>query len=574
MHVVDLELSKQHFSTKVYKAYFHYIRNHFPSINIAALCEKAGLPYEYILNEGNWVSVIFDERLTRLMIEATSEPELCYNAGKQQVNEEVMGRVIYFTMRHAVSIQLVFSQLPQLTSLFTKVTKIEKVEEKKSYLHIRLMPVTEGLTAKEIESLGGNLSNIFQNTIGHYSALPSCQDLPQSQIEYKESMGVNGLPVYDIYIHFVTLWKTGETAGIAFSLLISLLIEWLGSKMHALGSNIHWLVGSWFFVSMTSIGISKYIALKKGFSVTIQTLNNMDGRFVELYRGKQQFERLSSSYRRFVPQEFLKLLGREDVLDIKLGDSVEMEVTILFSDIRNFTMLSEKMAPRENFLFLNSYLERISPCIRRNGGFIDKYIGDGIMAIFPRSPKDAILASIAMIQELRIYNGHRASVGYSPVAIGIGLNTGKVILGTIGNPEQMNGTVISDCVNVAARIEEMTKQFNSSIIVTEASLRRSGLYGSVASRRLGKFFIRGKTEPEDIQEIYEGETQDIRELHSRTKDVFEKGVRLFEDQVFAAAKKEFQQVLQVNPSDKAAQYFLRHSEEADVPQHLAQKKAG
>ncbi len=111
---------------------------------------------------------------------------------------------------------------------------------------------------------------------------------------------------------------------------------------------------------------------------------------------KDYTEKTNASFSRFVPREFLRFLNREEIVNVELGDNVQCEMTILFSDIRSFTSISEKMSPQETFTFLNGLLERLCPLIRKHGGFIDKYLGDGIMALFPGSPDVALDAAIEM----------------------------------------------------------------------------------------------------------------------------------------------------------------------------------
>ncbi|MCC5816465.1 MAG: hypothetical protein JJT78_17070 [Leptospira sp.] len=166
---------------------------------------------------------------------------------------------------------------------------------------------------------------------------------------------------------------------------------------------------------------------------------------------------LGKTFRKFVPFKFLEYLGLDDITKIKLGDSVEIEMTVLFADIRSFTTLSEKMAPAENFKFLNDFLNLIEPIFSKNYGYVDKYLGDGVMALFHRTPGDAIKSAVEANRVLRAYNLGRASSGLDPINIGIGINTGRLMLGTIGTENRMEITVISDAVNLAARMEGLTK---------------------------------------------------------------------------------------------------------------------
>ena len=145
-----------------------------------------------------------------------------------------------------------------------------------------------------------------------------------------------------------------------------------------------------------------------GFSVA-QNMNDLKRLALE------QQMRLTKAYQRFVPEQLLRNLEKKSILDVKLGDQVQKEMSILFSDIRSFTTLSESMTPEENFRFVNSYLSRMGPLVREHHGYIDKYIGDAIMALFDRSPDDAVKTSVEMLATLREYNEGRLRAGYDPI---------------------------------------------------------------------------------------------------------------------------------------------------------------
>ncbi|MBL7191376.1 response regulator [bacterium] len=269
--------------------------------------------------------------------------------------------------------------------------------------------------------------------------------------------------------------------------------------------------------------------------------------------------KINIAYSRFIPNEFLRTLGHDTILDVRLGDQVQGEMTILFSDIRSFTQISEGMSPKENFDFLNDYLKRVIPAIRDNNGFIDKYIGDAIMALFPNNPDDALKASIAVLQKLQEFNRTRLKQSLHEINIGIGLHTGLLMLGTIGDAKRMDGTVISDAVNLASRLEGLTKKFGSSIIISEVTLK--GLENPLKYhyRYLGNVQVTGKKVPAAIYEVFEGDPQEVIELKMKTKEGFEEGLRLYFDMKFAEAAVYFNRVLNIDTGDKAAQTYLENS---------------
>lgn len=174
--------------------------------------------------------------------------------------------------------------------------------------------------------------------------------------------------------------------------------------------------------------------------------------------------RLNESYERFVPRDFLNLLGKESIIDVLLGDHTEKKMSILFTDIRNFTALSERMTPDENFAFINNILNVIAPIIRKHHGFIDKYIGDAIMALYPKSADDAVQCALEMQRALKEYNLTHKMI--EPIRIGIGINTGLLMLGTVGEKQRLGATVISDAVNISSRVESLTKEYEVDILIT------------------------------------------------------------------------------------------------------------
>jgi class 3 adenylate cyclase len=264
---------------------------------------------------------------------------------------------------------------------------------------------------------------------------------------------------------------------------------------------------------------------------------------------------MSNAYARFVPREFLQLLGKEKIAEMELKQNRLLNLTILFADIRAFTSLSETMGPEENFKFLNSYLSRMGPIIRANHGFIDKYLGDGIMALFPGETADAVRAAVEMQRELYTYNRHRQRFNYKPIAIGIGVHSEKVILGIVGEQERMEGTVIGNAVNLASRLEGLTKEFGARIIVSERMVATMGA-DAPAHRYLGHAAVKGKREKVPAYEVFGADPPEDVRLKRHTRGYFEQGVRLYLQGDHLMAGRYFRAVAKAHPSDRAAAYYV------------------
>ncbi len=268
----------------------------------------------------------------------------------------------------------------------------------------------------------------------------------------------------------------------------------------------------------------------------------------------------NTAYSRFVPREFLGFLGRTSIIDVQIGDQVRREMTLLFSDIRSFTSLSETMSPEENFDFLNSYLKHMTPLVQKNNGFIDKYIGDSIMALFPDSPEDALRAAIDMQRDVNAYNDLRVSKGFKAIEVGIGIHTGMLMLGTIGAAERMEGTVISDTVNLASRLEGITKMFGASIAISGASLRRIPNFETRYNLRLlGNLQVKGKLQSVEVFEVFDGAIDSIFQVKLATSAAFGAGYERYRHRDFTGAVTMFTDVLKKFPGDKAAKLYLERS---------------
>ena len=283
----------------------------------------------------------------------------------------------------------------------------------------------------------------------------------------------------------------------------------------------------------------------------------------KLEESRRELAKIALASARFVPRQFLHFLQKESIVDARLGDSVQAAMTVLFADIRSFTSLSETMSPQENFEFINSYLRQVGPVIRQHNGFIDKYIGDAIMALFPETPDDAVEAAIEMQQKVANYNEYRQNKGYLPISIGIGIHSGNLMLGIVGEEERMDSTVIADAVNLSSRLESLTKVYGVGIIISIQTLSQLDDPSKYACRFLDRVKIKGKQTAVAVFEIYEGDRIPIKEVKNQTKPEFERGVWLYFQDKFVAAEQCFQRVLEANDQDFAARLYLERCQMAE-----------
>ncbi|MDX1960891.1 MAG: adenylate/guanylate cyclase domain-containing protein [Leptospiraceae bacterium] len=267
----------------------------------------------------------------------------------------------------------------------------------------------------------------------------------------------------------------------------------------------------------------------------------------------------NASFSKFVPQEFLAFLGKKDIQNVQIGDQTLRELTILFSDIRSFTDLSEKMTPQENFNFVNSYLSRMNPVIQKNNGFIDKFIGDAIMAIFT-TPEDAILSALEMIDEISVYNIHRERLGYVPIRIGIGINSGKVMMGTVGDRDRMSTTVIGDSVNLAARLESLTKEYKTEILISDFTYKALKVGHKFELREIDTLKVKGKSIPVALYECYNFDSVEKRIKKRESHSYIMTGLSFKNAGEYELAITEFEKALKINPEDEIPKIQIRKCE--------------
>jgi class 3 adenylate cyclase len=224
------------------------------------------------------------------------------------------------------------------------------------------------------------------------------------------------------------------------------------------------LVSMWVIsgFSVSHLGMSVCL-----FCLALMVIERYSVSFKKEQQVSRQLQVVNRSLTRFVPHEFLAYLKKESIVEVGPGDNVDVDMAVLAADIRSFTSLAERMSPTEVFRFLNEYLELVGPIIRFHGGFIARYVGDGFLALFPNGAEPALRAAIQMQSAVSARNRNESDK--SPISIGIGLDVGKITLGTIGDRNRMDGAVLSSCVKSAEQLEQATKYYKSRIWLTRLS---------------------------------------------------------------------------------------------------------
>ena len=318
-------------------------------------------------------------------------------------------------------------------------------------------------------------------------------------------------------------------------------------------------------------------------------------------------EYLSEKFQLFVPEQLLGRIAPQGIESIQLGNVTEEELTILFCDIRGFTAIAESQEARETFEWLNAFFTQMNDCITSHGGFIDKYLGDAIMAVFDK-PKshamDAIEAAVAMQESLQRFNATRQKYNLeNPLNIGTGINTGIGMIGTLGSDRRMDSTVIGDVVNTASRLENLTKIYGCQIIVSENALVHAreflngispnsnskeslllkcdlevGTQETIISnsrataadsdlrsnnyyyRWIDRVTPRGKQQAIEIYEIWSASSPDS-EVKLLTQVLFDKGIQGWQSERYIAALGYFQQLIEQNPADTVVSFYINRCQE-------------
>ncbi|MEM9098248.1 MAG: GAF domain-containing protein [Pseudomonadota bacterium] len=270
-------------------------------------------------------------------------------------------------------------------------------------------------------------------------------------------------------------------------------------------------------------------------------------------------KRVKSTMSRYMDPELADRLLAEGGQEELLG-GLDTTATVLFSDIRSFTSITEKLGAQGTVALLNEYFERMVDCISDEGGILDKFIGDAIMAAFGvpvtrgEDEDRAMRAAIEMHRKLNAWNAERAEKGQLTLDMGIGINTDRIVAGNIGSPKRMDYTMIGDGVNLSARLESACKQYHTRLLLSEFTKER--LRGIYRTREIDRVVVKGKTEPVAIHEALDFHTAKSFPNMSDVIGSFTEGVKLYRAQDWDRAIQAFDKALLANPQDHLSHMYI------------------
>jgi adenylate cyclase len=373
------------------------------------------------------------------------------------------------------------------------------------------------------------------------------------------------------------LFFTGLLTLIHVYLLLGIILSFfvLFSSRHF--STAHIIITAFLLFSFTIIidiylkylSHDQYRLMRYGFCLYILALSislaqKFNDSLYQLEKLTQKLQERNRIFQLFVPKRYVDRIAKGDMNSIRVGNAEEAIITTLFTDIRGFTTFAEANTPRGVFLFLNEYFNNMSNCIEKYEGFIDKYIGDAIMAVFD-SPnvEGAVAAAIQMRLALDQFNQKRKENNLPPIEMGIGLNTGKVIMGTVGSESRMDSTVIGDSVNLSARLESLTKDYHVSILISGFTYQRLENKAPQGVRRIDRVCVKGKNQEVDLFEIFAADPLEIRRQKQEGLPEWESALVLYFAKQWNLALSAFQEYHQHYPLDQTCRYFIENCQSAE-----------
>ena len=272
----------------------------------------------------------------------------------------------------------------------------------------------------------------------------------------------------------------------------------------------------------------------------------------ELYQGQA---RLIEAQRRFVPSQFLESLARRDIAHVGVGEYVARRMSVMFADLRGFTPIAEQLDPRNVIELLNRYFPSMERPIVEAGGFIDSFAGDEIMALFEATAASAVRAGVAMWRALDAFNLRNAELNQPTLNMGVGVNTGAVVLGTVGGENRIQCTVVGDTVNLASRVEQLTKLYDARFLVSGATYAELNDPDAFLIRLVDRTAVAGKSAPVDVYEVLDADPPDRRSMKFATRERLHAAMNAYFGGDFKTGQALFERLRSEDPVDRVPRIF-------------------
>ena len=448
---------------------------------------------------------------------------------------------------HLLYLECVFSDEELRMSVFRNDTskinrRLNVVSLVTVIIPLSIMIMYLWLGTSNISDLGELTDEKIEVLMGSYSKMPGMMEVIGNKESLKDMYYVNALDQITMYIGIIT----GMIVAVLFLFFI---LRW---NSYYIVTPINDLVEKMRLTGRGELNSFCKVKTNDEIGELTQGYNEMTGKLSTYIT---ELKALSNANSRFVPSALIHALGKDDITDVELGDQIQKEMTVLFSDIRSFTTLSENMTPKETFDFINEYLGVMEPVIRNNNGFIDKYIGDAIMALF-EEPADACKAAEKMQSSLELFNRGRIRNNLPEVRIGTGINTGNTMMGIVGGEGRISGTVISDSVNTASRLEGLTKTYTVPVIISDKTFSQLSPRLKQQCRYLDIVVVRGKKETVKIYEFFAHDNPDRMRFVEESQTIFDSALTLYLGKQFTEAEEVFSYLSKAYPSDPVLKIYL------------------
>ena len=262
----------------------------------------------------------------------------------------------------------------------------------------------------------------------------------------------------------------------------------------------------------------------------------------------------NKTFKKFVPQQFLDKIAKDGLENININKAESAKLAILFSDIRSFTTISERLHPEETLNLLNIHFSLFNKIVNENNGFVDKYIGDEIMALFGDAKEklsitafNAINTAIHMQDSLKDQKINNSDY---KLKIGIGIHIGQVIVGTVGSEDRMDSTVVGDAVNISSRLQELTKIYDCKILISGVTWRILNKENNpFLAREINRLQLRGSAKPITVFEIYNNDNNETVNYKKNTQKIYNAALDCYYNRRWRKSIQMFEECLKINSCD-------------------------